>query len=68
MAELKSCPFCGSDAILCTAITMQHEIAYVVKCDNLECVMCSGGTLRQTISQAENAWNTRTPKERGGEK
>jgi predicted RNase H-like HicB family nuclease len=38
---------------------MQHEIAYVVKCDDLNCVMSAGGTLRQTISQAEEAWNRR---------
>ena len=59
MAELKPCPFCGGVATLCSVVSMQLEVAYVVKCDDLDCVMSAGGTLRQTISQAEEAWNRR---------
>ena len=59
MAELKPCPFCGGDATLCSVVSIQHEITYLVKCDDLDCVMSAGGTLRQTISQAEEAWNRR---------
>lgn len=60
MDDIKVCPFCGEDASLCTVVMRQHEIAYVVKCDNLDCIMSAGGTVRQTISQAINAWNART--------
>ena len=57
--RLRECPFCGWEATMRSVVSMQHEICYVVKCDNLDCVMCAGGTLRQTISQAEEAWNRR---------
>lgn len=59
MAELKPCPFCGSEARLCSAVSRQQEICFVVKCTNLDCVMAAGGTLRQSVTQAENAWNRR---------
>ena len=59
VTELKACPFCGGDATLCSVVSMQHEIVYVVKCDDPNCVMSAGVTLRQTISQAEEAWNRR---------
>ena len=57
---LKVCPFCVEDASLYTVVTVQHEIAYVVKCDNLDCIMSAGGTVCQTISQAINALNKRS--------
>lgn len=59
MDDIKVCPFCGEDSSLCTVVTAQHEIAYIVKCDNLDCIMSAGGTICQTISQAINAWNKR---------
>lgn len=64
MSELKSCPFCGGETECYTVQTIQLETGFVVKCKNLDCVMCSGGTLRQTPEEAINAWNTRKPVER----
>ena len=55
--------FCGGEATLCSVVSMQHEICYVVKCDVLNCIMCAGGTLRKTISQATEAWNRRSGEE-----
>ena len=66
MPELKKCPFCGDSATLCTVVTTQYEMAYVVRCDNPNCVMASGGTLRQTMSQAIDAWNRRPKDENTG--
>ena len=63
ITNLKPCPFCGGEATLCSVVSMQHEICYVVKCDDLNCIMCAGGTLRKTISQAIEAWNRRDGEE-----
>lgn len=61
---LLNCPFCGGEAECYTVQTIQYETGFVVKCKNLDCVMCSGGTLRQTIEAAIAAWNQRRPVER----
>ena len=71
MAELKPCPFCGG-----TACVDKHSFynartkgfadhTYGVFCGN-----CNAQTAQfyLTEKQAKGAWNTRTPKERGGEK
>ena len=61
--ELLPCPFCGGEAECYTVQTIQLETGFVVKCKNLDCVMCFGGTLRQTPKEAIKAWNTRKPME-----
>lgn len=61
--KLRECPFCGGEATLRSVASMQHEICYVVKCDDLNCIMCAGGTLRNTRSQAIEAWNRRSGEE-----
>lgn len=62
--KLLNCPFCSGEAECYTVQTMQRETGFVVKCKNLDCVMCSGGTLRQKPEFAIKAWNTRKPMER----
>lgn len=61
--QLAKCPFCGGKSECYTVQTMQLETGFVVKCKNPDCIMCSGGTLRQTQDSAIEAWNTRKPME-----
>lgn len=71
-AELKSCPFCGCEADFISFVDVaSYRPACVVKC-----VKC-GTQTRDFVAedntfsyreQAKEQWNTRTPKERGGEK
>jgi hypothetical protein len=61
MAELKSCPFCGGEA------KTHKEFCGTWK---IKCTKCSCDVGRYwfwTKQHAIEAWNTRTPKERGGE-
>lgn len=71
MAELKPCPFCGSKAHIQESIDKGLPKRYHAVCDDrkCKCPMVAGMPLwRDTKEQAEKDWNTRTPKERGGEK
>ena len=56
MAELKPCPFCGSENI---DLIAHHKIVVFVQCDNC------GATFPDFDSKEEaiKAWNTRTQKE-----
>ena len=60
MAELLPCPFCGNDA---RRYYGNHDM-YGITCQN-----CSAKIYGYANkASATKAWNTRTPKERGGEK
>ena len=62
-AKLLPCPFCGSKGEL---VRPQDDM-YIVGCSNEDCPMWCG--LAFNIPEhALKFWNTRTPKERGGEK
>ena len=37
MTELKSCPFCGSKAIVHTWFAVDKKLMYLVRCENDEC-------------------------------
>ena len=71
MAELLPCPFCGGKAVLDVHKFYSEQtkdftdFTYGIVCKN-----CNAQTSQHylTIGQARGAWNTRTPKERGGEK
>lgn len=58
MAELLPCPFCGSTHI----VVEEYEGMYCVAC-----VECNSRTGLYDKQEAIILWNTRTPKERGGE-
>lgn len=69
MAELLPCPFCGADEnqkrILASGLVLIKE-------NNNFQVFCLGCGISSnwfaTEKEARRRWNTRTPKERGGEK
>ena len=67
MAELKPCPFCGGKA----------KTGHYYPCDGyqgesavykIECKNCHAKIESDSIDSVWDLWNTRTPKERGGEK
>ena len=81
MAELLPCPFCGGEAYI--GIDRDGEMykeVLVVYCDNCEAqikdhnkFMCDDKNkiereANNIVCELVNKWNTRTPKERGGEK
>lgn len=61
--ELLPCPFCQSENIYCADAGFKTDVWFV------QCEEC-GATFPHFDSKEEaiKAWNTRTPKERGGEK
>ena len=66
MAELKSCPFCGSEAVIRVNMRNEHicpihKRGGVIKPDTW---LQSSLPIKKQIK----AWNTRTPKERDEEK
>ena len=67
MAELLPCPFCGG--VACQVYSVWGE-GYRYGCLTSGCVGNVHNLLTQFKSDIEaiNAWNTRIPKERGGEK
>ena len=66
MAELLPCPFCGEMPIL-----IEEEcvggIGYQIKCNNVDCWIGAYTSFYSDKSTTITAWNTRTPKERGGD-
>ena len=81
MAELLPCPFCGGEAHI--GIDQDGEMYkewFTAYCDNCGAeikdhrkFMCCGETkddkeVKYIELELANKWNTRTPKERGGEK
>lgn len=76
MAELKPCPFCGGEATLCKKKECfghgEYHNNYFVKCDS--CGAKGKKEIEYYLSStdcqvlATKHWNTRTQKERGGEK
>jgi Lar family restriction alleviation protein len=63
MAELLPCPFCGSIDIDCADAGYKTDV-WFVQCNNC----CTTFPHFDSKEEAIIAWNTRTPKERGGEK
>ena len=61
MAELLPCPFCGGEATLNRDNAIGRYFAFCMKCKVRQ-------ENRLSREDSVNAWNTRTPKERGGEK
>lgn len=70
MAELLPCPFCGGKAVL---------EPYKARKGYEATIQCNGGcilymttitydTEEEAVETVVKRWNTRTPKERGGEK
>ena len=62
-AELKACPFCGSEARAYSrdnrpAGFCQHEVDHWIDCTSDECLAHQG--MAETAEQAARLWNTRT--------
>jgi hypothetical protein len=69
MAELLPCPFCGGEAGLFEVKGIGNDLlGYTVGCTEAHCEIRPSITKDLDKEGVINAWNTRTPKERGGEK
>ena len=62
MAELLPCPFCGGKA----KMYQNYMEQYSIQCEKCRCIVWAENC--RCFEYAKIAWNTRTPKERGGEK
>lgn len=60
MAELLPCPFCGGEA----KIYQNYMGQYNIQCEKCRCVFWTKNCRR--VDYVKIAWNTRTPKGRGG--
>ena len=69
MAELLPCPFCGGTDILMRDVSgMFGKSSNARTYHYMQCRDCFSQTgYHETKTKAIDAWNTRTPKERGGE-
>ena len=77
MAELLPCPFCGGEADtydyeaernIYDPITLGYVDTETYTKYGVGCTVCGAMVAEQmSIEKAINLWNTRTPKERGGE-
>lgn len=63
--KLLNCPFCGGEAFV-----EEHKFHGCSNTYGVKCSKCHTQTYQffDTKEMAEKCWNTRTPKERGGEK
>ena len=66
MAELLPCPFCGGEAIYMNKNTIPNRRNPTIECEDCHCNMWE--LLDSEKDFLIQQWNTRTPKERGGEK
>lgn len=57
--DLKPCPFCGGEAMLCSTTSFNGAIAYFVRCEGENCLMRGGTKFVTTASKARDAWNRR---------
>ena len=64
MAELLPCSICGRNNVS----VYEEKMFFFPVCTIIRCSKCGRTIERRTIKQAVHDWNTRTPKERGGEK
>ena len=64
MAELLPCPFCGSNDVHITG-AYPHYV-YCLGCGMM--VQLAGKAWEKDIPELTKMYNTRTPKERGGER
>lgn len=60
MAELKACPFCGSENIDCSDAGNKTDV-WFVQCENC----CATFPHFESKEEAITAWNTRTPQKEG---
>ena len=65
MAELLPCPFCGKKEAYLTRNCYGQNY---VRCPNCGAVVWGNDNESLTEKRAVELWNTRAPKERGGEK
>lgn len=63
MAELLPCT-CGSDNVF----TVESIFLFFSEYAIIKCRKCQRTIQRRTLKRAAKVWNTRTQKERGGEK
>lgn len=61
MAELKNCPFCGSDDVHITN-AFPHYV-YCLNCGMM--TQLAGKAWEKDIPELKKAWNTRTPQKEG---
>ena len=66
MAELKPCPFCGGERVRFDRAFM--STVPLIYCPDCTAVISFGANKRDTLKKSAELYNTRTPKERGGEK
>ena len=74
MAELLPCPFCGNNNVSIVTDNLEHSLGIVdtddfqIICSKSSCGCEATSGKYSDPDEAVDAWNTRTPKERGGEK
>ena len=59
MAELKPCPFCGTTPIVIANQFRHYQTTYLVKCNNIDCVVIPTTYEHSEMDDAIEAWNRR---------
>lgn len=63
MSDLKHCPFCGSEAVMCEAKFGYEQFSrYTVQCKNKKCGIVAPQWY-ESQEEAQAAWNRRVPVE-----